>query len=141
MPAKKRKIIERDGKYYTARGAELTRNANTMTESEFWSWIRSTLRRLSIYWKPKNEALDKAKRPYTGSNKRQKWEYQCNMCKKYYIKAKVEADHIEPAGTLTCAHDLPGFVERLFCDALGYQILCESCHSKKTNDKLGEKDE
>lgn len=138
MAKTKRKIIERDGKFYTAKGAELTRNCNTMTESEFWSWIRSTLRRLSIQWKPKIQAFDRVKREYKGSNKRQKWEYMCEMCKKYYIKAKMEADHKEPVGTLTCAHDLPGFVERLFCDALGYQILCDSCHEKKTHNREGE---
>jgi len=37
-----------------------------------------------------------------------------------------------PAGTLTCAQDLPGFVERLFCEVDNLQVLCEACHNIKT---------
>jgi 5-methylcytosine-specific restriction endonuclease McrA len=41
-------------------------------------------------------------------------------------------DHIHPAGSLNCAADLPGFVERLFCEQDNLQVLCESCHDEKT---------
>jgi hypothetical protein len=40
-----------------------------------------------------------------------------------------------PAGSLNCAADLPGFVERLFCEKEHLQVLCESCHNKKTADE------
>jgi hypothetical protein len=33
---------------------------------------------------------------------------------------------------LNCAQDLPGFVERLFCEQDNLQVLCVSCHDKKT---------
>jgi 5-methylcytosine-specific restriction endonuclease McrA len=109
-----------------------TRNSATMTESAFWSFIRSGLRQKSRWWKPITECKLKAKRPYTGPNKRQKFEYQCNKCKHWFAEKKINVDHIIPAGTLTCANDLPGFVERLFCEAQNLQVLCESCHDKKT---------
>lgn len=111
---------------------EKTRNAGTMTESAFWSFIRSALRRKSMYWKPITQCKNNARRPYTGANKRQKWEYQCAKCKKWFDGKKTVVDHITPAGTLTCAEDLPKFVEGLFCEAENLQCLCKGCHDKKT---------
>lgn len=112
--------------------APKTRNSGTLTESAFWSFIRSALRQKSRWWKPVSECKQKAKRVYKGSNKRQKFEYQCNHCKNWYADKNINVDHIIPAGTLTCANDLPGFVERLFVEAEGLQVLCSNCHDKKT---------
>ncbi len=109
-----------------------TRNSGTMTESAFWGFIRSGLRQKSRWWKPITECKAKAKRAYKGCNKRQKFEYQCNQCKDWFPDKKINVDHIMPAGTLTCAQDLPGFVERLFCEVDNLQVLCEACHNIKT---------
>jgi len=109
-----------------------TRNSGTMTESAFWSFIRSALRNKSRWWKPITECKNKARRPYTGPNKRLKYEYQCNECKGWYPDKQINVDHIIPAGTLTCSTDLPGFIERLFCEQENLQVLCEKCHNKKT---------
>ena len=111
---------------------EKTRNAGTLTESAFWSFIRSGLRQKSRWWKPISECKLNAKRPYKGPLKRQKFEYQCNKCKNWFPEKQINVDHILPAGTLTCAQDLPGFVERLFCEQNNLQVLCESCHNVKT---------
>lgn len=108
-----------------------TRNAGTQTEASFWSFIRSALRRLSRYWKPIQKAKMEARRAYEGLNKRQKFEYLCNHCGHYFKESEIQIDHIVPAGSLRCADDLPGFVERLFSET-GYQCLCSSCHDKKT---------
>ncbi len=108
------------------------RNAGTMTESAFWSFIRSGLRQKSRWWKPITECKLKAKRAYKGPNKRQKFEYQCNQCKNWFPEKQINVDHIEPAGSLNCAADLPGFVERLFCEQDNLQVLCEACHDVKT---------
>lgn len=108
------------------------RNHGTMTESGFWGMIRSTLRQKSRWWKPIYECKLKNKRPYKGPNKRQKFEYQCNQCKKWFPEKQINVDHIIPAGSLTCANDLPGFVERLFTEINGLQILCSNCHDAKT---------
>jgi 5-methylcytosine-specific restriction endonuclease McrA len=109
-----------------------TRNAGTMTESAFWSFIRSALRQKSRWWKPITQCKQKSRRTYKGPNKRQKFEYQCNECKNWFPEKKINVDHINPAGTLKCANDLPGFVERLFCEADNLQVLCSSCHDVKT---------
>ena len=108
------------------------RNAGTMTESAFWSFIRSALRQKSRWWKPITQCKLKARRPYKGPNKRQKFEYQCKQCQQWFPDKQVNVDHITPAGTLRCANDLPGFVERLFCEIDGLQVLCSKCHDKKT---------
>jgi 5-methylcytosine-specific restriction endonuclease McrA len=109
-----------------------TRNANSMTESSFWSMIRSCLRQKSRWWIPIAKCKENARRPYKGVNKRQKWEYQCNKCKQWFPDKFVNIDHIIPAGELNCSADLEGFVNRLFIEVEGLQCLCSNCHSEKT---------
>ena len=104
----------------------------TMTESAFWSFIRSALRQKSRFWKPITECKLKARRLYKGVNKRQKFEYQCNSCKEWFAEKNVNVDHIVGAGSLNCADDLPGFVNRLFCESDNLQVLCSKCHDVKT---------
>ena len=109
-----------------------TRNSGTMTESAFWSFIRSALRQKSRWWKPISECKLKAKRKYKGPNKRQRFEYQCKKCKQWFAEKNINVDHIKPAGSLNCAEDLPGFINRLFCEIDNLQVLCEPCHNVKT---------
>lgn len=111
------------------------RNASTMTEAQFWAWIRFALRQKSRWWKPIGIVRVKARRPYKGPLKSQKWEYQCNKCKKWFIAKDTNVDHITPAGSLNCAEDLPGFVERLFTEEEGLQLLCTNCHDIKTENE------
>lgn len=121
-----------------ANAAPKTRNNGTMTESAFWSFIRSGLRQKSRWWKPITQCKLNAKRTYKGPNKRQKFEYQCNSCKKWFAEKNINVDHVLPAGSLNCANDLPGFVERLFCEVDNLQVLCSGCHNVKTqNEKNG----
>jgi len=112
-----------------------TRNAYTMTESQFWGSIRATLREKSRYWKPIANVRRKARRPYVGTNKRRRWEYQCNICKQWFDINMTEVDHKIPAGRLACAEDLPGFVERLFVEEEGLQLICKHCHETKTKNE------
>ena len=112
-----------------------TRNAGTMSEAAFWAFIRSALRQKSRWWKPITQCKQNAKRPYKGVNKRQKFEYQCNKCKKWFPDKQINIDHILPAGELNKANDLPGFVERLFVEVEGLQTLCLNCHDIKTQEE------
>lgn len=114
------------------RGAPKTRNFGTMTESAFWGWLRSALRKRSMVWKPLQEAKKLARRPYVGENPRLKWEYQCAHCGLWFPEKEINVDHKIEAGSLTNGDDLKDFVNRLFCEIEGFQILCETCHHEKT---------
>jgi len=108
------------------------RNANTMSESMFWSFIRASLRRRTIAWKPIQLCKQNSKRKYSGTNKRQRFEYKCNSCGLYFPEKEINVDHILPAGSLKCSADLEGFINRLFCEVGGLQTLCSTCHDRKT---------
>lgn len=108
------------------------RNAGTMTNAMFWSFIRSALRQKSRFWKPITQCRINSRRPYKGANKRQKFEYQCNECKNWFSDKQIAVDHKIPAGSLNSGDDLKGFVERLFCEEKDLQCLCSNCHDIKT---------
>ena len=110
-----------------------TRNNETLTESAFWGFIRSTLRNASRWWKPISQCKLNSRRAYKGNKPLQKWEYECKHCKDWFMEKEVQIDHIIDCGTLTCAADVAGFIERLFCEVSGFQTLCKPCHQIKTN--------
>ena len=116
-----------------ARRVERTRNGGTWTNAQFYGAIRSALRSKFKWWKPMREAKERARRAYKGDG-RQKWEYQCNDCKKWYKDKEVQVDHVVPCGSLRCMEDIAPFIERMCCERVdAYQVLCKPCHQKKTN--------
>ena len=116
-------------------------NDGTMTNAAFWGMIRSALRQKSRWWKPIAKCKANARRKCkTCKSKLQKWEYQCNKCKGWFKDKEIAVDHIEEVGTLKSKHDLADFIENLFCEVEGFQVLCnkredgkESCHKRKTD--------
>jgi hypothetical protein len=122
------KIKKAESKRRTA--APKTRNHGTMSEGEFWSFIRSALRNRTRFWRPRLEALKRVRRRYNGPNKRQQWEYKCSSCEGYFPQKNVEVNHIHPAGSLKSGDDLKGFVERLFCEVDGLNVICKPCHKE-----------
>lgn len=104
-----------------------------MTEAAFWSFIRSGLRQKSRRWAPIFQTLAAAKRKSQSDNPRLKWEYQCAMCGNWFPQKAVSVDHIVPCGSLKSFADLPGFVERLFCERDKLRVLCDGCHQCVTN--------
>lgn len=111
-----------------------TRNANTLTESEYFSKIRSMLRSGFRYWKPMQLALQKASRPSQSANKRLKTEYQCATCKKWFKRADIQIDHKIECGSLRTYDDIVPFIQRLTMESVdAYQILCKHDHKIKTS--------
>lgn len=136
MRKKARTRTYKEGKWYSARGVELTRNGGWETESEHMAKIRSALRNISKFWKPAIAALEEVSRPYTGSNKRIKKEYQCVNCATWYVRSKVEINHIVACGSVKCYAEIPQFLTNLFCENIsGYEILCKECHLKVTKEQ------
>jgi len=110
-----------------------TRKANTWSEAEYFSRIRSALRSRFRFWIPMQKALEKASRPSQSTNKRIKKEYQCAHCNNWFKRTDVQIDHIEECGSLNCYDDIVPFLKRLTKENISaYQILCKPCHKKKT---------
>lgn len=126
---------------YMKKKVPKVRNLNTFTESQFWGFLRSGLRRQFRFWKPLLEAKRLAKRDYKGVNKKQKFEYQCNCCKKWFKDSQVQIDHIIPVGSLLNWDDVVPFIQRLIPDDVkSFQVLCTECHQQKTNKERNEKE-
>lgn len=125
---------------YSKRGVPLTRCSETMTEAQFFSWIRSHARKLSIKWKPRTNFLKENRMPYVGPNRRAKWGYRCRNCLGFFIRKDIEVNHLIACGSIKCFEDIGGFYERLLCEKDGYEILCKGCHRKTTNKQLYNKE-
>lgn len=105
-------------------------NSGRWTRSRYFGFIRSALRYASRKWQPRNEALNSSRRPVKRPG-RQKWEFQCAMCKKWFARKEVEVDHIVECGRLSDYKDLPVFVKRMFCEVDGFRVLCSKCHKAR----------
>lgn len=119
------------------KSTERLRNGGKMTEAEFFSKIRSSLRRGFMFWHPMMLALKKASRPSQSNNKRLKTEYQCENCKKWFKRDDVHIDHRIECGSLKTYDDIVPFIKRLTVeDPDMFQILCKNkCHKEKTKDE------
>ena len=117
------------------RSVKKDRAGGTWSESRYFGFIRSALRRAFIKYPVKYSVKNAASRPYVGSDKRRKKEYQCAVCDNWFADKEVAVDHIIPCGSLKTYSDLPKFVETLFCEADNLQVVCKDCHQIKTNEE------
>ena len=111
-------------------------NCQDMTISAFWTPIRSDLRRRWMKFPERKKAIlnarvGKLKSVKTG---RMVFHVECAKCHESLpeMDKGFEVDHLIDAGGLKCFEDLPGFVDRLFCEAKHLQIICKDCHKEKT---------
>lgn len=118
---------------------EKKRAGGTWSEARYFSFIRSALRSAFRKYPAKYQVKAEASRPYVGTDKRRKKEYQCNVCKGWFADKEVAVDHIIPCGSLKTYEDLPKFVSTLFCEKENLQIICDSCHRIKTNKERAER--
>lgn len=107
------------------------RNGGKWTEGRFKGFVTSALRSAMRRWPPKWATLAKA---FVGSrinpkSKRLAKHYRCAGCNKLFVAAGVQVDHKMPIGTVG---SWDAFIERLFCEVDNLQVLCKSCHKKKT---------
>ena len=112
--------------------APRTRAGGEWTEAAFLAFLRSGFRQMSRRWPPLvRHAPQRARRKYTGPNKRQKWEYQCSACEQWHKGTEIHVDHIVPCGSLRSIEDVSQFVDRLFCEPEGLRVLCTRCHEAR----------
>ena len=90
------------------------------------TWVKGKLRQMSLRWPPRSEALKRARK--------ERGKYQCGMCLELFGSHSVHLDHINPVVDLQTGFvDWNTFIDRLFPDVEGWQVLCETCHGAKTS--------
>jgi len=104
------------------------------------SAIRSAIRRVFSRSPTVREVLMKHRREIPKFNKdgsrakKDSVQYQCAVCQKWISSTKVSVDHIEPVISIEEGFiDWNIFVQRLFCNILNLQTICDFCHQLKTN--------
>lgn len=96
-----------------------------MTEAQFISFVKSALRSKSRFWLPASEVKKAAKRAYG--------LYECAQCHQIVRAKDTVIDHIEPVVDPyqnPTDFDWNLFIERLFCEKQGLQLLCKLCHTE-----------
>lgn len=93
------------------------------------TWLVPKLRKLSYQWPSRYQAMVNARI--------ERGLYECAICKKNGLDNKwrskeISLDHILPVVPETGWDDWSGFIERLFCETEGYQVLCHEHHDQKT---------
>lgn len=111
------------------------RNSGEWTEARYRSFIVSALRAASRRWPVKYKVLKAALvgRKVNKATGKLALHYRCADCADVFPAKDVAVDHIEPVvATQQGFVSWDVFIERLFCEADGLQILCKQCHSTKT---------
>lgn len=94
------------------------------------AFLVPVLRRASYRWAPRGEAIKNAR---VGVGK-----YKCAICESIVGAKEFTVDHtIHVVPIETGFDNWDGFIDRLFCEADKFQIICKSCDSTKT---LAERD-
>ena len=105
------------------------------------SFLIQILRKASYKWIPRTKARNKF-RVKVGefSTGKDKFGYQCNICKNIFMAKETVMDHINPVvppeGYKSGKDfDLEEYAERMFCDEFNFQCICSMCHDIKTKDE------
>jgi len=112
------------------------------TEGRLKAFITSALRGAFRKYPPKYETLKEASvgKKINTKTKRLAEHYVCNSCKNEFPSKEVNVDHILPCvDTKTGFKTWDEFITRLFCDKSNLQVLCTTCHDKKSAIERGER--
>lgn len=114
-----------------------TRAGNLWTEARYKSFVVGNLRRVSQKWPPIGDCL-RAARVNRG-------EYLCAGCGNVVpattkVDGKrvknVHVDHINPVINPAIGWEsFDSFINGLFCEPENLQVLCDACHTTKTNNE------
>lgn len=88
-------------------------------------FLISILRRATYRWPPRSEALKEGRKERNA--------YECAMCKSIYKNNEVVLDHIKPVVDPKLGFTTwDDYINRMFPEKDGFQVLCSSCHDIKT---------
>jgi len=113
-----------------------TRCNGRWTESRYRSFITSMLRRGSMRWAVKSDVKMEARLPEKLRNKkgREVFHTTCSDCKSVVPETESAIDHVSPVVDPTKGFTTwDDFIYRLFCEADNLQVLCNECHTVKSN--------
>lgn len=93
--------------------------------SRLKKFLIPVLRRATYRWPDRSQAMKNARK--------ERGVYICATCKGEFGNKDIALDHVEPVipsdGAFT---DWNTYIVRLFCETLGFQVLCTNCHDSKT---------
>lgn len=93
--------------------------------SNLKSFIINALRRATYRWPPRNDALK--------TSRKQKGLYECASCNEYFKNKEICLDHIQPVvDPRTGFTTWDDYIEKMFPEKEGFQVLCKRCHDVKT---------
>lgn len=100
-----------------------------MTDEELKKLIKQkvipALRRVSRWWKPKQDATRRQK---VAPN-----QFKCQGCEEVYTIKEISLDHIKPVVDVKTGFvDWNTYIDRMFCGEDGFQVLCDACHTSKS---------
>lgn len=106
-------------------------NGGTWTVSRYNNFIRSLLRKGTTRWGPKQQAFKLASvgKKINVLTGRLAEHFTCAGCGGEFPRSVCSADHIDPVvdperGFQTWDE----YIERMYCEVEGFQILCKGCH-------------
>lgn len=88
------------------------------------SFVKKHLRRASLQWKPRNEAIKNARVD--------RGLYKCAECGKSVGPKQYHLDHHQPVQPIGYEIDLMTWIYRLLCPTENFHVLCIACHEVKT---------
>ena len=109
--------------------------SGNMTVAAYQGFIRSTLRRASLRWRPRGDAKKAARHPIklAGRTARLVYHSKCADCGELHPEVDARVDHIvpvvDPSKGFTTWDD---FIYNLLCEVDNLQVLCTKCHHAKT---------
>lgn len=89
------------------------------------NWIIQALRRASYRWPGRYEVMKNARM--------ERGKYKCASCEKIYGRKEISLDHIDPVVDPHKGFEtFDTYIQRLFCPAEKWQVLCDTCHGAKS---------
>lgn len=107
----------------------MSKPKNLSHEARLKAFVVFALRRFSLRFYSRNEAMKLARI--------ERGRYRCATCEGIFHRKEINVDHINPVVPLKdgfTTWDI--YINNMFPKPEGFQILCELCHSIKTQNEL-----